>query len=90
MKRYDIEFFQNLADQKGGKCLSKEYIRLSSKLEWECGEGHIFKLEPQKILTRNYWCSECTGRRTLHTVESIQKIENSGLNRIIASIKLQL
>ncbi len=73
-KSYDIEFFKTLAIQKGGKCLSIEYVRLAYNLEWQCKEGHVFKLAPQKIFSRNYWCPECTGRRTLNTTESIQKI----------------
>ncbi len=78
-KSYNIEFFQALAKDKGGECLSNEYIKLSNKLKWSCSNGHIFELTPQKILARNYWCAECTGRRTLHTVESIQKIaQNRG------------
>lgn len=78
-KSYDIEFFKTLAIQKGGKCLSIEYVRLAYNLEWQCKEGHVFKLAPQKIFSRNYWCPECTGRRTVNTLESIRKIaQNRG------------
>lgn len=63
-----------LATHHGGKCLSTSYRSLQLKLEWQCVKGHIFSLPPQKILVRNYWCAECTGRRTLHTVDSMHKI----------------
>ena len=73
-RHYDINFFRNLAIEKGGLCLSKEFITLRNKLEWKCEDGHFFKLEPSKIISRNYWCDECTGRRGKHTIESISNI----------------
>ncbi len=74
IKQYDIAFCKSLGIEKGGKCLSNEFVKLKSKLEWECNKGHKFTLEPSKILSRNYWCPECTGRMGVHTIKSIQEI----------------
>ena len=35
-----IEEMQELARNKGGKCLSKEYKGNKIKLKWQCKEGH--------------------------------------------------
>ena len=75
-KSYNIEFFQALAKDKGGECLSNEYVKLKNKLEWKCANNHIFKLAPQKILDRDYWCHICTNRRVLQTVEDMKKLAN--------------
>ena len=35
-----IEEMQKLAEERGGKCLSKKYRNRYSKLTWQCKEGH--------------------------------------------------
>lgn len=29
------------------------------QMEWECGEGHRFKLTPRTVLKGGHWCPEC-------------------------------
>ena len=40
---------RELAQQKGGKCLSNKYINVDTKLRWKCGEGHIWESIPYLI-----------------------------------------
>ena len=49
------------AKSKGGLLLSTEYINAKEKLEWKChkSEHKSFFNSYEKVLFRNYWCSEC-------------------------------
>lgn len=74
-KSYNIEHFQALAIEKGGECLSKQYVRSRDELEWRCEKGHVFKLAPRVIFNKNFWCpdADCTPRKKrYHTIESLK------------------
>ena len=57
-KRLTIEEMHELAAERGGKCLSDKYVSLSTKVRWECREGHIWEATPDSI-KRGAWCPEC-------------------------------
>ena len=57
-KRLTIEGMQELAAERGGKCLSDKYINSSTKLTWECGECHIWEAAPSDIKKKK-WCPDC-------------------------------
>jgi len=57
-KRLTIEGMQELAAERGGKCLSDKYINSSTKLTWECEERHIWEATPSDI-KRERWCPDC-------------------------------
>lgn len=60
MKRIiSISDMKVLAKNRGGQCLSSEYINNHSKLEWECSLKHIWKAEPRAI-KRGQWCPICS------------------------------
>lgn len=50
---------QELAKEKGGKCLSEKYVNDSTKLEWECENGHRWMATPHGIKIGGTWCPEC-------------------------------
>ena len=53
-----------IASEKGGKCLSPAYINASTKLRWECSEGHVWEATPNSIM-RGRWCPQCAGLKSL-------------------------
>ena len=57
-KRLTIEKMQEIAAERKGKCLSDKYVNSSTKLRWECDEGHVWEATPQAIKQGN-WCHEC-------------------------------
>ena len=57
-KSLTIEGMQELAAERGGKCLSDKYINSSTKLTWECEERHIWEATPSDI-KRERWCPDC-------------------------------
>lgn len=38
---------QQIAEKKGGKCLSTKYVNSRTKYLWECAEGHQWKAQPK-------------------------------------------
>ena len=56
--RGTIEEMQNIAQERGGECLSTIYKNRKTKLKWECNCGHIWMAIPYTII-RGSWCPEC-------------------------------
>lgn len=50
-----------LAKSKGGRCISKRYVNLATKLLWECSRGHRFQSVPSTIRHSGTWCPKCSG-----------------------------
>ena len=61
-----------LAEKKGGKCLSIEYVNTRTKLKWQCKEGHVWEAKPKKI-KRGTWCPICA-RNVRLTIEKMHKL----------------
>lgn len=57
----DLKDMKNVADYRGGKCLSEFMDKgvLSAPLVWECQYGHRFKASPALILLGGHWCPDC-------------------------------
>lgn len=55
------EDFQQAAEFRGGKCLTKDAVKgdLYTKIEWECHDGHKFMASPYAVLKAGFWCPEC-------------------------------
>ena len=60
--RDNINNMQELAEKKGGKCLSTKYYNNRTKLKWECGKGHTWSAVPGSI-KRGTWCPICAGNK---------------------------
>ena len=58
-QRKTLEYIQQIAKQRNGKCLSLEYINAHKKLEWQCNKGHIWKAPYTRIKHSNCWCPKC-------------------------------
>lgn len=64
---------KNLAESKGGKCLSTEYKNLFSKLKWQCSKGHTWEAIPSNIKHHNKWCPHCS-KNARFSLEIAQEI----------------
>lgn len=58
-RKWTIEEFQKIAEARGGKCLSTEYIDCSTPLVFMCKEGHVFKAIPTNVKKKDAWCIYC-------------------------------
>jgi len=56
--RLTIEEMEELAIDRGGLCISTNYVNTSTKLRWQCSEGHKWEATPDNV-KRGRWCPEC-------------------------------
>lgn len=77
-KFLNITSCQKIAFNRGGKCLSSEYLGANIKLKWECNLKHIWESTPNNIKFGS-WCPKCSigiGERICKLIfESIFKEE---------------
>lgn len=59
-----IEEMRQVAAQRGGKCLSVEYVNTQTKLRWRCREGHEWSAKPGNIIHAKSWCPVCRDRKS--------------------------
>ena len=60
--RLTIEEMQDIAESRGGRCLSKKYINVQTKLKWQCSKGHRWQATPSNIKSGT-WCPTCAGKK---------------------------
>jgi len=72
VKRGTIQEMREIAETRGGVCLSAKYENTSSKLSWRCSEGHEWNAAPLHV-KRDHWCPVCArvARLTLQEFQSI-------------------
>jgi hypothetical protein len=57
-----LEEISKIASQRGGKCLSQNYVDNSFKLDFQCGDCHyIWKSSPNSI-KNGTWCPQCANK----------------------------
>lgn len=80
VSKLTLEELQENANSKGGKCLSSEYINSTKKLEWECEQGHTFKMSANSVRS-GQWCPECAKVNVANShkldIDSMQKLAAS-------------
>ena len=54
-----LEICNKFAENNGGKCISKEYVRAIDLMEWECSKGHMWKASFNMIKNGGRWCPRC-------------------------------
>ncbi|MBW2995407.1 zinc-ribbon domain-containing protein [Candidatus Woesearchaeota archaeon] len=62
-QKLTIEEMFLIAENRGGKCISKEYINVKTKLKWQCSKGHEWYAIPDNI-KRGRWCPVCAKDKT--------------------------
>jgi hypothetical protein len=64
---------KQIASDRDGKCLSEEYINATTKITWECSEGHIWDAIPNNI-KRGSWCPHCLWKTETACREIIEEL----------------
>ncbi|MCK4487056.1 MAG: hypothetical protein KAU38_09880 [Desulfobacterales bacterium] len=57
-QRLSIEEMQQIASERGGRCLSEVYVNVRTKLRWECFQGHVWEAVPYTV-KKGSWCPVC-------------------------------
>lgn len=58
VRRLDMAEIHKMAAVRGGKCLSTEYKNSTTKLLWQCAEGHTWRAVRPHVRAGT-WCPEC-------------------------------
>ena len=58
-KHIGLTYFQNIASEKGGRCLTENYTSIYSELKFECKAGHIWSTVAKNIKNGS-WCPDCS------------------------------
>lgn len=58
-KPLTIEAMREIAESRGGQCLSDEYHGLTQKLRWQCSFGHEWEATPNNVKNHGSWCPHC-------------------------------
>jgi hypothetical protein len=57
-QRTSIETLQEIAESRGGKCLSSQRVDVKDKLTWQCAMGHVWQANPINVKS-GQWCPKC-------------------------------
>ena len=77
MTKLTIHEMHSIAKQKGGRCLSTEYINNHTKLLWECSNKHTWEATPKDV-KKSSWCGICSNRRPLGIDDMRALAKNKG------------
>lgn len=72
-RKITINDVHNLAKQKNGKCSSKIYVNIDSKLKWECHAGHHWEASYYNVEKNGSWCPHCAGIAKL-SLDAMKKL----------------
>ena len=61
-----IAELRKLAIDKGGQCLSNEYINNHTKMRWRCHKGHEWQASAANVKGKKSWCPTCAGNTRLN------------------------
>jgi len=84
-QRNTMEDMHRLARKRDGKCLSDEYVNSSTKLKWQCSEGHTWDATPGNIQYNKTWCSVCADNQR-KTIEDMQRLAEKRGGKCLSTI----
>ncbi len=72
--RIGLKDAKELAEKRGGKCLSKSCEGTESTLKWQCAEGHTWTARLHGLLYQKSWCPVCAVEKTKITLKDAQAL----------------
>ena len=74
MRKYGIAQVQEIAAERGGRCLSEDIPNVQAVLRWECAKGHQWETKLSHVIS-GHWCSKCAkaGKHAKYTIEHFQR-----------------
>lgn len=68
-----LKVLKQLAIDRGGICLEKEYKNSNTKMRFKCKEGHIWETTSHTI-KKGAWCRHCHHNSMRNTIEQMHKL----------------
>ena len=60
--RLGIADMREVAERRGGRCLSDTYVNTATPLRWRCHDMHEWEAPPV-VIRSGHWCPQCAYRR---------------------------
>lgn len=74
---HTIEGCKSLAKQKGGDCLSTEYVNVRTKYQWVCSLGHKW-YSTHCAIKIGRWCGKCANCEPITIEDAREKAKSNG------------
>src|SRR5947209_2633676 len=74
--KYKLKDVNAVAMERGGMCLSKEYINRETLMRWGCAKGHEWQARFSSIKSGKNWCPYCAGNAP-YTIKKAKQIAYS-------------
>jgi hypothetical protein len=68
VKKLTLDDCKKTAHERGGECLSTEYVNNNTYIKWRCEKGHEWDAPYSRIRNAKTWCAECVRKKKL-TIE---------------------
>ena len=70
-----LQKYKDIANERGGNCISDKYIGVHTKLKWKCEIGHEWMATPNAISSGS-WCPDCVGQHK-YNIKHMQELAGS-------------
>ena len=84
-RKLTIEECRQVAEERGGKCLSTKYEGNKKPMKWQCSKGHEWGAKFDKIKNKKTWCPDCCGTKKL-TIEECHKVAEERNGKCLSTI----
>ena len=78
-----MEWCHQLAESRGGKCLSVEYRGAKAKYLWECAQRHRWEAR-SNCIQQGKWCPHCAGLAP-HSLQWLQELAAKGGGKCLST-----
>jgi hypothetical protein len=89
-RKHSIDIYRAIAQARGGKLLSEEYINKETKLLWECKEGHRWEATPGLVKNAGTWCGICgkkeSAAKLRDNIETYRKIAMERGGKLLSEV----
>jgi hypothetical protein len=86
--KYTLSDMQRIAQERGGKCNSSQYINVKTRLDWECEKHHQWSTTADIIIS-GCWCPQCgrgrTGLARRLTIEEMHELAREMHGKCLAT-----
>jgi hypothetical protein len=72
-QRSSIAELQDVAAERGGRCVSTQYVNTKTHVEWECAAGHRWLATPFQVKAAS-WCGVCASHSQRSTLAEYQQL----------------
>jgi hypothetical protein len=85
-RKLSIADMRAMAEARGGKCLSAEYVSGLKRLRWQCANGHEFLMAPNNIrreptgTRKPSWCPFCKLKSAESAESQVESWQNEAVN----------